>query len=136
MMMMKTFVWLAFMMGLEPSFGLLGGLKRALGRKSKITMPKVDPEGKRLPPVTLDNKNLDYIFMQNQAWKNERLAGDKNFFKTLGSYHAPEYMYIGKHHSCPSSSSFVVFSESSWDIIHGNLTLLSSERLCRCSSAT
>ena len=122
---MKIYAALTLLLAFEPAMGLMEGLMAAFSPK-KATLPKVDPDGKRLPPVTLDNKGLDNILKQNQAWKNEKISADKNFFKTLGSYHAPEYMYIGMHLS----------ASLQFDSITYLITFFSNCcRLCRCSCA-
>jgi hypothetical protein len=41
------------------------------------------------------DKSIANIYEQNQIWKNKKLAEDKDFFKTLGSTHKPDYMWIG-----------------------------------------
>ena len=48
-----------------------------------------------LPPKTSDNKDLQNVFFQNQAWKAEKMAEDPEFFDRLGSTHKPEFMWIG-----------------------------------------
>ena len=48
-----------------------------------------------LPPKTGDNKELQNIFYQNQAWKAEKMAEDPEFFDKLGTTHTPEFMWIG-----------------------------------------
>jgi hypothetical protein len=48
-----------------------------------------------LPPKTGDNKELQNIFYQNQAWKAEKMAEDPEFFNKLGTTHTPEFMWIG-----------------------------------------
>ena len=86
----------------QPADALLGGLKKAFGKTSTAPAPapaapaKSVTPGPKLPPTSLDNKNLDYIFQQNQAWKASKLAEDKKFFDKLGTIHTPDYMYIGK----------------------------------------
>jgi hypothetical protein len=93
---------LTLLLALQPSAALLGigRLKRAFKRGS---MPKqrVTAGGKKLPPLTLDNKDLDSVFAKNQVWKASKLAKDKDFFNKLGTVHTPDYMYIGK---CSSKS--------------------------------
>jgi hypothetical protein len=98
---MKVSAALALLLSVsQPADALLGGLFK--GKKAAEAPAYVPPApvakktGPRLPPTILDNKNLDYIFQQNQAWKASKLAGDKEFFNKLGTTHTPEYMYIGK----------------------------------------
>jgi hypothetical protein len=94
---MKIAVALSLFLAVQPSTALLGigKLKKVFGKGS---MPKqrVTAGGKKLPPLTLDNKDLDFVFAKNQVWKASKLAKDKDFFKTLGTTHTPDYMYIGK----------------------------------------
>lgn len=42
------------------------------------------------------DRDLTNIYIQNQIWKQGKLDEDKDFFKKLGSGHAPDYMWIGK----------------------------------------
>jgi hypothetical protein len=49
-------------------------------------------ESKRKRP----DKDITNIYVQNQIWKQQKLEEDENFFKKLGSGHAPDYMWIGK----------------------------------------
>jgi hypothetical protein len=51
------------------------------------------------------DKSIANIYEQNQIWKNTKLDEDKDFFKKLGSEHAPDYMWIGK---CNSSTDWLV----------------------------
>jgi hypothetical protein len=48
-----------------------------------------------LPPKNLDNKDLQNIFYQNQAWKAKKLVEDPDFFAKLGTTHKPDFMWIG-----------------------------------------
>ena len=41
------------------------------------------------------DKNLDNIFQQNLEWKQRMEGEDPNYFRNLGSGHAPQYMWIG-----------------------------------------
>jgi hypothetical protein len=82
----------------EPGEALLGRFRSKKNAAEVVAKPYVPVKGPgpSLPPNTLDNKNLDFIFEKNQIWKAEKLSGDKDFFKKLGSIHTPEYMYIGE----------------------------------------
>jgi hypothetical protein len=42
------------------------------------------------------DKDITNIYVQNQIWKQQKLAEDGDFFKKLGAGHTPEYMWIGK----------------------------------------
>lgn len=39
--------------------------------------------------------NIDQIFKNNQAWVNEKLGNDPNYFKNLANGQNPEILYIG-----------------------------------------
>src|SRR5690606_11416706 len=39
--------------------------------------------------------NIDQIFKNNQAWVNEKLGSDPNYFKNLANGQNPEILYIG-----------------------------------------
>ncbi len=39
--------------------------------------------------------NIDQIFKNNEAWVNEKLGMDPNFFKNLSEGQSPEVLYIG-----------------------------------------
>jgi hypothetical protein len=54
------------------------------------------PNGKNGEEHPRADKSIANIYEQNQIWKNKKLAEDKDFFKTLGSTHKPDYMWIGK----------------------------------------
>jgi hypothetical protein len=94
---MKVSAALALLLSVsQPANALLGGLFNGKTAAPAPSAPVAKKTGPRLPPTILDNKNLDYIFQQNQVWKASKLADDKEFFNKLGSTHTPEYMYIGK----------------------------------------
>jgi hypothetical protein len=70
-------------------------------------MPSTESGNDALPPKDVAamsepgkhrgaDKSIANIYEQNQIWKNTKLAGDKDYFKTLGSTHKPDYMWIGK----------------------------------------
>jgi hypothetical protein len=42
------------------------------------------------------DKDIECIYGKNQVWKQQKLDEDADFFKTLGSVHKPDYMWIGK----------------------------------------
>lgn len=53
-----------------------------------------------LPPslcvsVAVVHRSTDYIFANNRAWVEERLAQDPDTFKRLAKSQKPRYMYIG-----------------------------------------
>jgi hypothetical protein len=101
---MKIAVALTLLLAVQPSTALLGIGKLKEAVLGKGSMPKPAP---KLPPLTLDNKDLDYVFAKNQAWKASKLAKDKDFFNKLGTTHTPDYMYIGKWSSeLPTLISF------------------------------
>jgi hypothetical protein len=108
---MKIAVALTLFLAVQPSTALLGigKLKKVFGKVAKGSMPqRTTAGGKKLPPLTLDNKDLDSVFAKNQVWKANTLAKDKDFFKNLGTTHTPEYMYIGKWSSkLPTLVSFM-----------------------------
>ncbi len=39
--------------------------------------------------------DLDKVFSNNEAWINEKLSTDKNYFEELGKGQSPELLYIG-----------------------------------------
>jgi len=93
---MKIAVALTLFLAVQPSAALLGiGKLRKYFGKGTMPQPRVTAGGKKLPPLTLDNKDLDRVFAKNQIWKASTLAKDKDFFKKLGTTHTPDYMYIG-----------------------------------------
>jgi hypothetical protein len=61
--------------------------------KGSTTMEPNGTNGEERPH---SDKSIANIYEQNQIWKNKKLAEDKDFFKTLGSTHNPDYMWIGK----------------------------------------
>ena len=96
-MMITTF--LALWVAAQPASALLGRFFKppasSLG-KVRAPNPEIPLKTTGLPPMNTDNKGLQNIFYQNQAWKAERLADDEDFFNKLGSVHQPEFMYIGE----------------------------------------
>ena len=87
------------LLAVEPSEALIGRVFRTAKKTVKDTVDKAAAitTGRRLPPKVLDNKGLDYIFENNVQWRKQKVIEDKDFFKKLGSTHAPEYMYIGTY---------------------------------------
>jgi hypothetical protein len=83
------------------------------------------------------DKSIANIYDQNKKWKNSKLAEDKDYFKTLGSGHAPDYMWIGKYNfdwlvGWPVRESFkhaVPCPSQSFSLEHFELHF----RLLRCS---
>jgi hypothetical protein len=75
-------------------------LSRKVAAMSTVTEPN-GPNGasvekpKPREPVGAD-KSIANIYAQNQIWKNKKLDEDKDFFKTLGAGHSPDFMWIGK----------------------------------------
>ena len=99
---MKIFVAFSLFLAAQPTSALVGRFFKppteTVGKaKSKSVTPTIPVKTTGLPPMNTDNKGLQNIFYQNQAWKAEKLAEDKDFFSKLGSTHTPEFMYIGKH---------------------------------------
>ena len=96
---MKIAAALTLFLAVQPTAALLGlgKLRRVFSRGTMpAAPPRVTAGGKKLPPLTLDNKDLDRVFAKNQIWKASTLAKDKDFFNKLGTTHTPDYMYIGK----------------------------------------
>jgi hypothetical protein len=96
--MMKISIALTLFLAAVPASAL--GVRNLFKSKKTVAAPPaavVAPQTRpRLPPKILDNKGLDYIFEKNKLWQAEKIAGDKDFFKKLGTTHTPEYMYIGE----------------------------------------
>ena len=61
---------------------------------STMTGPKRE-NGEAPEPREHTDKSIANIYAQNQIWKNKKLEEDKDFFKTLGAGHSPDYMWIG-----------------------------------------
>ena len=108
---MKIAVALTLFLAVQPSAALLGiGKLRKLLGKGSMPQQRVTAGGKKLPPLTLDNKDLDRVFAKNQIWKASKLVNDKEFFNKLGTTHTPDYMYIGKLSSkLPTLVAFTEF---------------------------
>jgi hypothetical protein len=81
---MKVAAALAFLVGSAAAFA-----PQPAAQKSSSALSMA------LPPKNTDNKGLQNVFYQNQAWKAEKLTEDPDFFKKLGSTHKPEFMWIG-----------------------------------------
>lgn len=70
----------------------------SFGRRS---YPAVAPAVAKPPPPEAPlssaspDKDISNIFVQNEAWRDARLAADPEFFDTLGSVHQPKYLYVG-----------------------------------------
>jgi len=48
-----------------------------------------------MPSINGIDKDMSNVFVSNKKWKAQKEAEDPNFFKTLGSVHKPNYMWIG-----------------------------------------
>jgi hypothetical protein len=76
----------------------------ALSRKVAAMSTMTEPNGAKGASVETHkprehfgpDKSIANIYDQNQIWKNKKLDEDKDFFKTLGSGHSPDFMWIGK----------------------------------------
>jgi hypothetical protein len=84
---MKISAAFAFLMALQPVAGFTG-LATKSGSNTVLYAG--------LPTKHSDNKELQNIFYQNQAWKTNKLVEDPAFFEKLGSIHVPDFMWIGK----------------------------------------
>jgi carbonic anhydrase len=67
-----------------------------LPQKDAAMSAATEPNGANGEKHRRADKSIANIYAQNQKWKNAKLAEDKDYFKTLGSGHAPDYMWIGK----------------------------------------
>jgi carbonic anhydrase len=57
---------------------------------------KINGVNGETPKRILPDKDMECIYEKNQVWKQQKLDEDADFFKTLGSVHKPDYMWIGK----------------------------------------
>jgi hypothetical protein len=85
---MKIIGALAFFMAMQPVSAFMAPSTKAASKTALSKMP---------PSKNTDNRDLQNIFYQNQAWKAMKLVEDPDFFKKLGSTHTPEFMWIGRY---------------------------------------
>jgi hypothetical protein len=71
-------------------------LSRKLAAMSTVTTEANRDHGEEPKPRARPDKSIANIYAQNQIWKNKKLDEDKDFFKTLGAGHSPDFMWIGK----------------------------------------
>jgi hypothetical protein len=71
-----------------------------LPRQDTAMSAAKDPNGAKAeaPARPFPDKDMANIYAQNQAWKQQKLDEDEDFFKKLGATHKPDYMWIGKCH--------------------------------------
>jgi hypothetical protein len=70
-------------------------LSRKVAAMSTVTGPNRE-NSKKPEPREYPDKGIANIYAQNQVWKNKKLEEDKDFFKTLGAGHSPDFMWIGR----------------------------------------
>ena len=87
---MKVQIAVTLLLAAQPSNAFIG---RLFGRKKAKIATKPTP---KLPPTSFDNKGLEQLFQNNQAWKKSKIEQDQEFFNKLGTTHQPDYMYIGE----------------------------------------
>ncbi len=83
---MKISAALAILLAMQPVSAFMGPSTKSAS-KTALSV---------LPPKNTDNKDLQNIFYQSQAWKAKKLVEDPDFFNKLGSTHKPEFMWIGR----------------------------------------
>jgi carbonic anhydrase len=75
------------------AFTPLKSIRNRFGKKTAM------PPAPSLPPVELPkgvtDKDLNDIFAINKEWIKTKESADAEYFKRMGAYHKPDYMWIG-----------------------------------------